>query len=713
MISLFALVLLATASLLVAQTPDSAGIMLETAKKLEVIDGDLRAAIKQYQAIVETFETDRAVVATALVHMAECYEKLGEPQARDVYARVVRDYADQRDVATHAQARLAVVAATAQQDGKDTLRTELQWAGVRHVSPQGDVSPDGSVVTYVDWLDGGNLAIRNLATGEHRRLTHTADGGMHGAYNSRVSPDGEQVLYTWQRRSPDRTVMEFTGELRVLPLQGDRREPHTVWSPAEGSWASIQDWFPSGDRVVAVVSDPSGNQSIVTVPLVDGRVQQVRSIDWSRDPQVRVSPDGRYFAYSRSASREAPEKDILLVAVDGSSESVAIQHAANDELVAWSPDGQHLLFSSDRTGQPGLWAQRVHDGEPAGEPQLLIANLDVGAGMGITRDGTLHYPVRVTRRRLKIAEIDITTGKLLRQPVNVTDRFVGSNIVGSFSPDGETLAYISQRQGWRQRGFVIQSLKTGEERDVDLKLQRISNFSWRRDSGRLVVAGEDEQGRTGTFQVDVATGEIRPHAAAAPDIRGPGIRGQWVTPDGKQILHRNALKNRERIYSYSVADGSVHALPGVFPPGPFTLSPDGQRIATLGDRRSEPASFFTEIRLHPAAGGDGDVLLTTDEDELLGRWITWTPDSTALLVLRHSGPLMQSVTPLVDQTGVTLWRLWVVPVDGSEPVATELVYEPANAGAPPLNIHPDGKRIVYTEGAYFNQFWAVHNLGLD
>ena len=84
------------------------------------------------------------------------------------------------------------------------------------------------------------------------------------------------------------------------------------------------------------------------------------------------------------------------------------------------------------------------------------------------------------------------------------------------------------------------------------------------------------------------------------------------------------------------------------------------------------------------------------------RWTTWTPDGSALLVLKQS-----------EQAGEFMWRVWVVPVDGSDPVATELTYEPANAGAVALRIHPDGKRVVYAEGAYFNQFWAVHNLVLD
>jgi hypothetical protein len=110
----------------------------------------------------------------------------------------------------------------------------------------------------------------------------------------------------------------------------------------------------------------------------------------------------------------------------------------------------------------------------------------------------------------------------------------------------------------------------------------------------------------------------------------------------------------------------------------------------------------TEIQLHPAVGGDFDVLWTTDEREPFGRWTTWTPDATALLVLKHE-----------PQAGEYMWRLWVVPVDGADPVATELVYEPANAGSNAVDVHPDGKRIVYSEGGGFDQFWAVHNLALD
>jgi len=57
-----------------------------------------------------------------------------------------------------------------------------------------------------------------------------------------------------------------------------------------------------------------------------------------------------------------------------------------------------------------------------------------------------------------------------------------------------------------------------------------------------------------------------------------------------------------------------------------------------------------------------------------------------------------------------MWRLWVAPVDGAPPYPTELVHEPSGGGSRPIEIHPDGKRILYEEGGYFFQMWAMRDL---
>ena len=456
------------------------------------------------------------------------------------------------------------------QAAQDELRNELLWPEAAAVSPQGSVSSDGKLVTYVDWGDEGNLAIRNLETGESRRLTHTAnavsgsgDDSPTYAMNSRISPDGKHAVYTWAHPSP----AGETGEIRLLSLGDDSAEPRILWSPTDGDFASVQDWFPGGDRVAAGVIRADRSQQIVTVSLADGAVRRIRSVEWGQWPVLRVSPDGRYLAYSRAISPEDTQEDIYLIAVDGRSESVIVKHAARDELVSWSPAGTHLLFNSDRSGQPGLWAQRVDQGEAAGEPILVMSNLDVGSGMGITPDGTLHYAVHVSRRRLKLAEIDMQTGKLLRQPVNLIERFVGGNSKGIFSPDGDKLAYVSERGGRNRHVIVIRSLDTGEERDLPRRLSRVWRPSWHPDGKRLLVEGRLLNGQSGIYGVDVGTGETKLIVANQPDM-GHAV---W-TPDGKGILHRNHQAEGPSLHFYSLADGSVRTVPGKFGGYSFSVS---------------------------------------------------------------------------------------------------------------------------------------------
>src|SRR5262245_20120505 len=96
--------LVATLALNAAQTSDTAKLMFEAARKKEVVDGDLNAAIAHYKAIVSKFKGERSVVADALIRTAECYQKLGNTESRKIYEQVVKDFADQKDAVALARA---------------------------------------------------------------------------------------------------------------------------------------------------------------------------------------------------------------------------------------------------------------------------------------------------------------------------------------------------------------------------------------------------------------------------------------------------------------------------------------------------------------------------------------------------------------------------------------------------------------------------------
>src|SRR5260221_14505159 len=97
--------LMLSAALLAAaqKTPES---MLGAALHQEEVQGDLKGAIAAYQKVVSTSGVSRKTAAEALVHMGQCYEKLGDVESRKAYERVVREYAEQKEAAALARARL-------------------------------------------------------------------------------------------------------------------------------------------------------------------------------------------------------------------------------------------------------------------------------------------------------------------------------------------------------------------------------------------------------------------------------------------------------------------------------------------------------------------------------------------------------------------------------------------------------------------------------
>ena len=274
---------------------------------------------------------------------------------------------------------------------------------------------------------------------------------------------------------------------------------------------------------------------------------------------------------------------------------------------------------------------------------------------------------------MKLAEIGLQTGKLLAEPKNVVERFVGRNTGGKFSPDGEEFAYLSGREGWNDRTIVVRSLVTGEEREVPHDLESAFSLKWPTGGHSLIVGGWDDRWGYGLFSVGLANGKTELVVKGGSSV---------LSPDGKRLLHRIGER---AIGSYRISDGSLETVQGDFGTGRFSALADGQ-IATTRNR--------TEILLHPAAGGEGKILWRTDEYQPFGRWVL-TPDEKALVVQRRD-----------PDAGAGMWRLWVVPVDGALPYPTELVRKSSGS----LDIHPDGKRILYEEGGYFFQMWAMRDL---
>ena len=86
---------------------------------------------------------------------------------------------------------------------------------------------------------------------------------------------------------------------------------------------------------------------------------------------MSLSPDGRFVAYADFQSDDEPRSDIFVLAVDGSSEGRLVRHPSNETLPLWTPDGERVMFVSNRSGRRALWAVKMSNGEAVSDPEVI------------------------------------------------------------------------------------------------------------------------------------------------------------------------------------------------------------------------------------------------------------------------------------------------------------------------------------------------------
>jgi len=173
-----------------SQSQKSAAEIFDMAFYYEDVQGDLQKAIELYEQILKQFPENRKIAAKAQFQIGMCYEKLGLNEAQKAYQNVVDNYPDQVEEAKLAREKLTSLS-RAKTDMKE-LKIQKVLEG--QIVVYSSVSPDGRYYAYPDWGKGGNLAVRNFATGKSRALTEDK-GGF--AFDARWSSDGKNLAYAW------------------------------------------------------------------------------------------------------------------------------------------------------------------------------------------------------------------------------------------------------------------------------------------------------------------------------------------------------------------------------------------------------------------------------------------------------------------------------------------------------------------------------------
>jgi Tol biopolymer transport system component len=569
-------------------------------------------------------------------------------------------------------AGLPVSAASAAEQDSSPMVVRRLWYSQDNLEFWGGPSPDGRYMTYVDWWTG-DLALHDFTTGEDRHLTDEASlDESEFAVLSAVSPDGERVAYSWENGQYD--------ELRVLRIDGSG---HRVLYSNEAMNIHPVEWSADGSQIlVGIDSFADRTKQIGLVSVAEGSLRVLKSLDRRGAFEESLSPDGRYVIYDFPTDVGFSERDIYLIDTTTSDEEVLVEHPANDLVLGWAPDGEHVLFASDRGGTLGGWLLPMANGKAAGEARLVKPELWRINPLGFARNGSYFYGVRMAMFDVYLAAIDPETGQLLGQPTRVSQNYFGSNGSPEWSPDGRYLAYISERSPRGTPGYdalVIHSTENGEVRELRPKLGSLTWQRWAPDGGSILVRSSDQENRSGLFSIDVQTGDVRPLIYFGDDEYH--LNAEWRA-DGKALVVRTFASDGTRLGIRDLETGNEQVIYRVSHPEKlikrdFAVSPDGLQLAFAlrGDGD-------VGLMVIPVTGGEPRRLVrfTTGEPEPF--FIYWSLDGQYLYYVRLGG-----------SEGEEKKGLWRIPAGGGMPEQLHWLME---VSALAMRFHPDGRRVALT-----------------
>ncbi|MBL8291772.1 MAG: PD40 domain-containing protein, partial [Bryobacterales bacterium] len=235
-----------------------ADVTLRKAIRKETVEGDLKGAIDLYRRVAAEAGKDRATAAQALLHLAQCYEKQGNLEARRIYERLVREYPDQREAAMSARTRLGE--STKPASGGVMQRFVRAERNMGDFSP----SPDGRYLVFAS----SNLLLHDLATGFVRDIPRTSGGGF--SQYPRFTPDSKRIVYT----SRDRNATE----LRIIALDGTGMR--TILRTTDYRYFFAHSISPDGGTVVTLLGLIDQTWQIALVSLDSGKVRVLKTVGW-------------------------------------------------------------------------------------------------------------------------------------------------------------------------------------------------------------------------------------------------------------------------------------------------------------------------------------------------------------------------------------------------------------------------------------------------
>jgi tricorn protease len=261
---------------------------------------------------------------------------------------------------------------------------------------------------------------------------------------------GEKVYFLSDRNGPVSLFAYDTKQKTVSEIiQNDGLD---LKSASAGPGAIVYEQF----GVIHLYDFKSGKTTPVNIT-VTGDLPEVR-------PHfVKVASKIRSADLSPTGSRavfEARGEILTVPAEKGDIRNLTETPGVNERSPAWSPDGKHIAYFSDESGE---YALHVRSQSGTGETQKI----------GLGKPGSFFYSptwspdskkIAYTDKRLNLWYVDLQDGK----PVHVfKDTFTGPQQLfkAAWSPDSKWLTYTKQGRS-HMRSVYVYSLDTGQSQPI-------------------------------------------------------------------------------------------------------------------------------------------------------------------------------------------------------------------------------------------------------
>lgn len=522
------------------------------------------------------------------------------------------------------------------------------------------VSPDGRMLA-VDLQ--GSLWIIPAKGGRAKRITDLFNDARQPVW----SPDGKRLAFFAYR---DGTYDLYS----IAPDGSDMRKL------TQGVADDREPTFSPDGRFVAFASDRAGTgpqgYNIWTLELATGALVQVTSGD-GEDRTPSWSPDGRDIAFSTTRGTAS---GIYAVPAGGGAERAVKVGAGRFDAPSWGPGGKLTWISSDpassrleldgvavsgtenvfpfRASWRGTAFYYVSDGRIRRRTGTRVSEIPFTATLEVTRPSYARakrdWDSATPRRALGILKptlspdarsitfvalgdlwtVPVTGGK----PTNLT-RDHAMEADPSWSPDGESIAYTSDRGGGLPQ-LWIRNIRTGTSRRVTNIDTQPLGAAWSPDGKRIAFIDADGRwGVAGLAVVDVATGSITRLSGSLPQPGDPSwsADGRFVAVSLSKLISKSFREGTNQVVVWR-ADGtgqpvwhepdrnvSIDTRGGGGP----AWSPDGTRMAAIyeglvkiwpvafdGTPMGPPRSYTSEISHYPTWSGDSKTILYQNADKL-------------------------------------------------------------------------------------------------